>query len=292
MIKPEEIKNIEFEMSVLGGYKREKVDEIFALIVADYERLFSENVELAKKLKVCIEKIEEYQKDEKFLKAAIINAEKLNETSQREIEAKEKEIERVAKEKAEIIVAKAQIEADNILKNAKAEAADAISRCEAEAAERISQINEEIAIENSKLQALKKEVSEFKDSILKLYKAHLESISKLPSYTSTAAPAPAKKEADIHDEVETVEEKTEAKEEVSSQTEESSEKETETAPAATEEKIPSATVEPKSEKHDSEGEKTAEFVIDKKTDPKKPADVHFKFEDLKFGTDFDVESDE
>lgn len=289
MIKPEEIKNIEFEMSVLGGYKRERVDEVFAQIIADYEKLFSENVELAKKLKVCIDKIEEYQKDEKFLKMAIINAEKLQETTQKEIEAKEQEIERAAKEKAEIIVAKAQIEADNILKNAKNEAEESVKKCEADAAERITQINAEISAEEIKLQALKKEVSEFKDSVLKIYKSHLESISKLPSYVS--APSPVKTEDPQPAQPSQSDKPSDkAPEEVFDapvNAESASKDEVETKE---ETDHPTAT-DPKPIKHDSQGEKTAEFVLDKKPDPK-PTGAHFKFEDLKFGTDFDVESDE
>ena len=46
--------------------------------------------------------------------------------------------------------------------------------------------------------------------------------------------------------------------------------------------------------HDSQSEKTAEFVLDKKKSGKKKGDFdeHFKFQGLKFGTDFDVENEE
>ena len=122
MLRPEELSNEQFELSVLGGYKREQVDSFFESVTSDYEKLYKENAELISKLKVCVEKIDEYQKDEQFLKAAIINAEKLNETSLRDLERKEREIETSAREKAEGIVAKARLDADEMLGNAKLEA--------------------------------------------------------------------------------------------------------------------------------------------------------------------------
>lgn len=277
MIKPDEIRSVEFDMSVLGGYKREAVDSFIDEVIRDYEKLYEENIDLAKKLKVCISKIEEYQKDERFLKAAIINAEKLNETSLREIEAKEKEIEQAAKEKADILVEKAKIEAENIVKTARTEASDAIRKCEIDAAEKIAKINAEISIENDKLVALKKEVSEFKDMILKLYKSHLESLSKIPEYTYSA---PVK---------ETVKE--ESKEEIPEEQKKAEEVEIDkntVEDLADDEQVESASI------HDSQSEKTAEFVLDKKKSGKKKGDFdeHFKFQGLKFGTDFDVENEE
>lgn len=268
MIKPEVIKTTEFDMSVLGGYKRESVDSFLNDLYVDYEKLYNENIELAKKLKVCVEKIEEYQKDERFLKAAIINAEKLNETSVKEIEAREKEIERVAKEKADSLVEKARIEAENIMKTARFEAADSIRKCEAEAAEKITRINAEVAFENEKLLTIKKEVSEFKDTILKIYKSHLESLSNLPEYTPKEVYTP----------------KESVKEEIIEKTE--------TVPEAEETEN---LVENKPIEHDSQAEKTAEFVLEKKnsdSEKQKSFDEHFKFQELKFGTDFNVESDE
>ncbi len=283
MIKPNEIRTTEFDMSVIGGYKRESVDVFFNSVVNDYEKLYNENSELVQKLKVCIEKIEEYQKDEKFLKAAIINAEKLNENSLKDIEAREKEIENAAKEKASNIIETAKIEAENILKTARIEAAEAIRICEIESAEKISEINAGVEIENEKLQAIKKEVSDFKESVLKLYKEHLNSLSKLPEFVpenkksvaepvNVAEPSEAEIENEVVSQPETVQEV--VGEEYS---EDAIESEQETSLI-----------------HDSQGEKTAEFVIDKKADTKDKTDTfekNFKFQGLKFGADFDIRND-
>lgn len=293
MFRPEDISNEQFELSVLGGYKREQVDSFFATVASDYEKLYKENAELISKLKVCVEKIDEYQKDEQFLKAAIINAEKLNETSLRELERREKEIETTAREKAEGIVAKAKLEADellssakaeseqllsnaridseNIIKKAQADSAEAIRACEAETAAKISELKAAQSTEQINLNNLKKEVADFKDNVLKLYKQHLNSLSKLPEYEEKAketvqvektpdvdpvTPAVQSEEREMNSEDDTVKETTQQSPE------------------------------------GSLNAKTAEFVIEKSAPvPKideRELDRNFKFKDLKFGTDFDI----
>lgn len=273
MLRPEEIYNEQFELSVLGGYKREQVDNFFASVAGDYEKLFKENAELIQKLKVCVEKIDEYQKDEQFLKAAIINAEKLNETSLRDLEKREKEIEASAREKADSLVENAQLEAENIVKTAQLEAAEAIRACEIETAAKITELKKAQEIEEQKLNDLKKEISGFKESVLNLYRQHLNSLNKLPSYeekpkeTEDIKPeqpvAPASDTAVREDEV----------------------------PVSQPVPTPIAAEEP-DESESPVNAKTAEFVIEKPVAPSGAQDDdfgrNFKFKDLKFGTDFDI----
>lgn len=276
MLKPEEIKNEQFELSVLGGYKREQVDTFFESVVTDYEKLYSENAELINKLKVCVEKIEEYQKDEQFLKAAIINAEKLNENSLKNIEIKEREIETAAREKADSLVEKAQLEAENIVKTAKLEAADSIKQCEIETAAKIAELKKAQENEENHLTELKKAVSDFKDKILKLYEQHLSSLSKLPTYEQKQ-----KEQVKPVEEPEAPVEAEEKIEDVVNITEEAVEHEVVEQPVTQQEK--------------TSNEKTAEFVFEKaqQAKPKEDDDFerNFKFQGLKFGTDFDIKKD-
>lgn len=174
MLKPEELRNEEFEVSVLGGYKREAVTVHFKAVAADYEKLYNENAELVQKLKVCVSKIEEYRKDEQFLKSAIINAEKLNETTLKDIENREKQIEKTAKENAESIIAQAKDDAENIVRRAKADSEESIRAYQISADRKISEIQSKIQSEEKKLELMKKEVSDFKDSLFKIYKQHFK----------------------------------------------------------------------------------------------------------------------
>ncbi len=285
MLNPDAIQSKEFEQSVLGGYRRDEVDAFLDELEADYRKLYSENAELVEKLKACVAKIEVYKKDEEFLKTAIINVQKLNETTMREIELKEKEVEVSCKEKAAAIVAEAEVKANDILAKAEAESADAIraaqEKCRAEidaeqkaADEAISSIRKEVEMEQNKLDALRSQVAEFKNTIIELYKAHLTSISKLPEF-KTAEPAPVKEEPKVSEPV--VEEA--VKEEPVAE-----------APAEEVKEEPVAETET--------GENTVEFKLKEKEEKAEEEEEakytakQMRFENLKFGVDYDINKDE
>ena len=275
MLKPSEIKNVEFGVSVIGGYNRESVDVFIDNVFNDYEKLYNENTELAQKLKVCIEKIEEYRKDEQYLRAAIINTEKLNENALKDIQIKEKEIEQAAKNNADLIVEKARIEAENIVATAKKEASDSIKECEKETALKIASLKAEVEAENDRLILMKKEVTDFKELVHKLYKEHLDSLAKLPVNIPVAKPV----EPEIEDKPEP-----EVQPENSKNT-----------PVIDE---PTKTMEPvikETKEENVQTQNTAEFVMEKKTSAVEkdnvPFEENFKFKGLKFGADFDIKTD-
>lgn len=278
MLTPDAIQSKEFEQSVLGGYRRDEVDAFLDELEEDYRKLYTENNELVEKLKVCLAKIEDYKKDEEFLKTAIINAQKLNETTLREIEIREKEVEVSCKARAAEIISAAEEQAKAILDKAERESADAIraaqERCRAEidaeqakSAEEIARIQAETAAEQNKLDYLHGEVAEFKNTIIELYKAHLTSISKLPDFKPAevkAEPAPVVEE-----------------------------KKAEEAPVVKEEPA----VEPATpvEEEPKQDGNTVEFKLKekeaKKEEPAPPVKP-LKFENLKFGIDYDINKDE
>lgn len=279
MLNPDVIQTKEFEQSVLGGYRRDEVDAFLDEVEADYRKLYTENNELVEKLKVCLAKIEDYKKDEEFLKTAIINAQKLNETTLREIEMREKEVEVSSKARAAEIISAAEEQAQAILNKAEKESADAIraaqERCRAEieaeqakSAREIAAIHAETQAEQKKLDYLHGEVSEFKNTIIELYKVHLTSISKLPDFKPE----------------EKVEEAAPAKEEVIP----------EPAPAPVEEEAPVAAEEPVVEEPVTSNGNTVEFKLKEKEAAKEeaPAVKPLKFENLKFGIDYDINKDE
>lgn len=282
MLKPDAIQGKEFEQSVLGGYRRDEVDSFLDELEADYRKLYNENTELVEKLKVCLAKIEDYKKDEEFLKTAIINAQKLNETTLKEIELREKEVEVSSKAKAAEIIASAEEQAKAILLKAERESADAVRaareqcRAEIEAEQvksnmEIARIRKETAAEQKKLDHLHAQVSEFKNTIIELYKAHLTSISKLPDFKA--------------EEKEAVSEPPKAEEPKEEPAVAAPAKE---EPAAEPEKQP----EPPVEKTD---DKTMEFKLNEKAEKKeepKPSVKSLKFENLKFGVDYDINKDE
>lgn len=282
MLKPESIQQKEFEQSVLGGYRRDEVDVFLDEVEADYRKLYTENTELVEKLKVCLAKIEDYKKDEEFLKTAIINAQKLNETTLKEIELREKEVEVSCKARAAEIIAVAEAQAKEIVEKAERESADAIraarERCkteieeeQAKSAAQINVIRKETLAEQSKLDHLRAQVAEFKNTIIELYKAHLTSISKLPEFKAEEKVAePAKTE-------EKIEEPVVKEEPVVAQ---------DPAPAEAEKAV-------ETEEKETDG-KTMEFKLNEKAEKNeepKPISKPAKFENLKFGVDYDINKD-
>ncbi len=282
MLNPDAIQKKEFEQSVLGGYRRDEVDAFLDEVEVDYRKLYVENTELVEKLKVCLAKIEDYKKDEEFLKTAIINAQRLNETTLKEIEMREKEVEISAKEKAVEIISAAEKEAEVIVKKAEEETADAVriaqEKCKNEiSAERktaddaIAKIRAEVDFEQNKLDVLRGQVAEFKNTIIELYKAHLTTISKLPEFKAGEPIAKEEPVAPVQKE----------------------------EPAPVSEKIKEkAKVEPAVQPEKKEpNENTVEFKVQEKqkdvpNDEDKYAAKQIRFENLKFGVDYDINNDE
>ncbi len=289
MLKPEELRNREFEVSVLGGYKRETVDMFFMTVADDYEKLYNENNELIQKLKVCVNKIEEYRKDEQFLKTAIINAEKLNESTLKDIENREKEAEKSAKETAQSILTAAREEAENIVKRARIDSEESIRAYEINADRKICEIKNSVQAEEKKLDQMKKEVSDFKDKVFKLYKQHLNSLSKLPSVEKNQQQETAEQPSDS--EVKEYEDLPSNTEQTANDVDAQPITQSQT-PVKEKEKVAVHFAKTKNT------EKTAEFIIDKKNNTPKNKklgemfDNNLKFKDLKFGTDFDLNKDD
>ncbi|EJX08041.1 DivIVA [gut metagenome] len=146
MITPEEIRSITFDKG-MRGYRIEDVDAFLRQAASDMEQLITEKEETEQKLYILAEKIEEYRKDEDNLKTALLNAQRMGENVIRE-----------AKQKAESMLRKAGIQADDLTRIAR----------------------EQVEEQEKELERAKAEVAQFKNSVLSLYKQHIESLSCLP----------------------------------------------------------------------------------------------------------------
>ena len=290
MLSPDKIRDIEFEQSVIGGYRRDEVDKFLDEVEENYRKLYNDNKTLAEKMEACLEKIENYRKDEEFLKTAIINAQKLNETTLREIEIREKEAETTSKEKAAKIIADAENHAKELMHNAEIECADAVraarerSKAEIDAEQKIANdaikgIRAEIEAEQKKLDYLKTQVSEFKNTIIEIYRGHVTSISQLPDFKAAEEPASVVETEPVRAETSAAPVKEEA--------------------PAVEEHV---AVEEKNEEIEADpiDKNTVEFKIEPKEEKKEVApkasskvvpDVKFD-SNFKFGVDYDINKDE
>ena len=161
MLTLNDIINVSFRKSNFSGYKPEDVDAFLDLVKESYEQLIKKNMEqkeaiirlqrendeMVKKIEVLAQSVESYREEEDGIKNALLSAQKLGDASVRE-----------ARHKAEIILKDASLQAEGLISAAKGEV-------------------EQYAKE---LEDMKRAVSEFRASLLNLYRKHLTLIDALP----------------------------------------------------------------------------------------------------------------
>ncbi len=129
MLTPQEISERELVKAVFGGYDVSVVDDFLETITADYSALYKENAILKSKIKVLVEKVEEYRSTEDSMRMALLTAQKMGD-----------ELLSESKTKSENIVLAAEKESSEMLKAAKEEAAKLIAELKAKVAEEESRL--------------------------------------------------------------------------------------------------------------------------------------------------------
>ena len=88
MFTPQEIQEKTFVKAVFGGYDMQTVDEFLEPLTEDYITLYKENAVLKSKMKVLVEKLEEYRAQEQSMRKAIISAQRTADAMVAEAEKK------------------------------------------------------------------------------------------------------------------------------------------------------------------------------------------------------------
>ena len=116
MLSPQDIIEKKFEKATFGGYDMGLVDDFLEQLSQDYATLYKENAILKSKLKVLVEKVEEYRSTEDSMRMALLTAQKMG-----------AEIIDESKKKADVILAEvgeqAQIKAAELRQKLAAEEA-------------------------------------------------------------------------------------------------------------------------------------------------------------------------
>ena len=202
MMTPSELREYEFKGAGRNAYKSDDVDNFFGEVAVAYEKIFRENAELIKRVGLLADRLEQFKKDEEQIKQAVIGAQKAADIIVKEAEisvedskAEAEAILAAAKGEAEIIKSDAEKQAiadselllsiardkaESIISKAKEEAHGIIIEANDSAKDTVGAATRTITSESLHYEMLKKEVSEFRASILAQYKAHIELISKLP----------------------------------------------------------------------------------------------------------------
>ena len=129
MFTPQQLNEIGFTKAVFGGYDMDSVHDVLDPLTEDYTALYKENAVLKSKLRILVEKLEEYRQQGKQPAARSDNAE-----AEAEAEDNAKEIIRNAEDKAAALIREAHERAKSIVgeANAKAERSAMLSAGELE----------------------------------------------------------------------------------------------------------------------------------------------------------------
>lgn len=148
MTTPQEIREKSFDKarSMFGGYDMGVIDDYLEELANDFEALQKENAVLKGKMKVLVDKIEEYRTNESALNMAILSAQKLS-----------VQIENDARTRSSAIVAEAESKAAALLGN----------------------IDERIAQEESRLQAAKLSSAKFFESVREMCQKQLDTLDTI-----------------------------------------------------------------------------------------------------------------
>lgn len=181
MYTPQDIENKVFS-SAFMGYSREEVNLFLEELVSDYRKLTEENASLLKKLGILVEKVDEYRKDEHYLREAIVNAQKISESSAMEAEQRARKIVEEAEAKAAELLQTARDERDAIITEAEQEAKRIVDEANEKAEKLCAYSEEALARSRERFNALQREVSEFRTSLFNKYREHIEFIKDLPIF--------------------------------------------------------------------------------------------------------------
>ncbi len=117
MITPQEIQEARFE-KVRRGYDMDAVDDFLERVIADYVALYKENAVLKSKMRILVEKLEEYRRQENSMQSAILAAQKTGEQMTLEAEKKcaamLREAEQTVQEKTKGVEALALLEEERL----------------------------------------------------------------------------------------------------------------------------------------------------------------------------------
>ena len=161
MITAQDIREKTFEKSKFGGYDMAQVDEFLEELADDLTNSQKEVAVLKSKMKVLVDKIEEYRNNESALNKSILSAQKLAQ-----------EIETEARDKAAKVLADAEKKAD----------------------ETVGSITARAEFEEKRLAAAEAATAKFMDGIRAMCNAQLRNLDSISASTFSAQPAPKSEE--------------------------------------------------------------------------------------------------
>lgn len=157
MLTPQEVSTHAFSKAVMGGYNMAMVDEFLDELTDDYTNLYKENAALKAKLKVLVEKVEDYRATEDSMRATLLTAQKM---------------------------------ADSIVREAEQKRDQMLSQAEADAQAKIGRLRQETEEAQLRLRQGQEELAKFIASVREVCSQELRYLEQLPQLPVDAVPAP------------------------------------------------------------------------------------------------------
>lgn len=159
MFTPQEIQEKTFVKAVFGGYDMACVDDFLEPLTEDYITLYKENAVLKSKMKILVEKLEEYRSQEDSMKKALLAAQKASDDMISETERK---------------CAQLRAEAENALRG------------------RAEDVQQQVAAEEERIERAKQAAQDFIAIIEKDVSRHLDLLNNLKMMNLAARPVKKK----------------------------------------------------------------------------------------------------
>ena len=169
MLTPQDVSSRVFPKAMMGGYNMASVDEFLDVLTDDYTTLYKENAALKAKMKVLVDKVEEYRATEDAMRAALLAAQKM---------------------------------ANSIVEDAEKKKAEMLEQAETQARAKIGSLQAELQVQQSRLAVGQKELSDFVQSSRELCQKQLAFLESLPTLPVEEPAAPAEEETDSVAEIE------------------------------------------------------------------------------------------
>lgn len=158
MLTPQEVSNRAFTKSMMGGYNMAMVDEFLDELTDDYTALYKENAGLKAKMKVLVDKVEEYRATEESMRAALLTAQKM---------------------------------ANTIVEDAEKQRKEMLAEAERQAREKLSSLQSEVLAQQERLVAGRRELGEFIHASQTLCQQQIAFLGSLPELSVEAKVTPA-----------------------------------------------------------------------------------------------------
>ena len=186
MLTPQEAESHVFPKASFGGYNMLQVDNFLDSLIEDYRTLYQENISLKNKMKVLVDKVEEYRATEDAMRMTLHSAQKMADAMVKEGEAKKQ---------AAIDQAVSAVEARSQEVRAQMEQEEQAVRT------RLEGIQKDLADEQARLEAARAATTAYVAQLKELYTKQIQYIGSLSSLTAEtaqpqAAPAPAAQPAE------------------------------------------------------------------------------------------------